>query len=90
MKACHLIPHPSAVPADAIVSISQQRAACVRDRDLGVGLRRYFVRGRMKQMEKVKERSPWTKVSGVNTRFLFLHKMGQGVGMKRKKEFITD
>lgn len=90
MKACHLIPQPSAVPADAGVSISQQRAACVRGRDLRVGPRRHFVRGRMEQMEEVKERSPQTKVSGVNTRFLFLHKMGEGVGMERKKEFITD
>lgn len=39
MEACHLIPQPSTVPAIAIASISQQHAACIRDRDLGIWLR---------------------------------------------------
>ena len=47
MKACHLIPHPSTVPANAIASISLH-AACLRDRDLGIWPRWYLIRGSMK------------------------------------------
>ena len=44
MKACHPVPHPSTVPANAIVRISQ-RAAYIRDRDLGIWPRWYLIRG---------------------------------------------
>lgn len=85
MKACDLIPHPSTVPANAKANISQHQAACVQDRDLGTWLSRYLVRGRMKQMEKVKEKSPWTEVLEVNTRFLnSAMKWGRVLGWRGK------
>lgn len=81
MKGCHLIPHLSTVLANAKASISQQRLPCVRDRDLGLWLRRYLIRGRKGRMEKVKERSPWTKVSEVNIGFFYSPiKWGRGLG----------
>lgn len=48
MKACHLIPHPSAEPANTKANISQQHAACIRDRDPGIWLRSYLIRQRIK------------------------------------------
>lgn len=47
MKACHLIPHPSIVPANTKASISQKHAACIRDRDLGIWLRWYKTKNEM-------------------------------------------